>query len=223
APFSFVQITGAGFQPNETVNNQVVQIEGPLAGLAYEPWVVTPDDNGNFATTWYVFTDELIGATLKLTAVGQTSGFMASVVFSDSQTTCTPPPTGTPLVGAPAGGFAMDGDLEANTPLNGVGDWIPGSTGSGGGAVLTTNGVPVDPTTTFHLTDAFGAVENNFNGGLKVDNDPNNWTWVINPATGKDDINHALIHISSDNRGHRWVVLSADRAKNNGDSYVDFE
>ena len=32
APFSFVQITGAGFQPGELVNNQVVQVQGPAAG-----------------------------------------------------------------------------------------------------------------------------------------------------------------------------------------------
>ncbi len=30
APFSYVQITGAGFQPGEIVNNQVVQVQGPL-------------------------------------------------------------------------------------------------------------------------------------------------------------------------------------------------
>jgi hypothetical protein len=112
----------------------------------------------------------------------------------------------------------MDGDLQANAN---TGDWVPGS--GSGGAVLGTNGMPVNPTTTFHLVDGFGAAENNFNGGLKVDNDPNLWTWVINPTTGKDDINHALIHISTASDGHRWLVVSADRAKNNGDSYVDFE
>src|SRR5262245_43442824 len=34
APFSFVQITGTGFQPGEIVSHQVVQIEGPAPGSA---------------------------------------------------------------------------------------------------------------------------------------------------------------------------------------------
>src|SRR5437773_3112491 len=218
APFSFVQITGTGFQSGEIVSSQVVQVEGPAAGLAYDPWSVTADSQGAFHTTWYVFTDDLIGTTLRLTATGQSSGLTATTTFNDSATTCPPPPTGTPLTGTPAGGFAMDGDLQANAN---TGDWIPGS--GSGGAVMTTNGVPLNAATTFHLTDGFGAAENNFNGGLKVDNNPNLWTWLINPTTGKDDINNALIHISTASDGHRWLIVSADRAKNNGDSYVDFE
>src|SRR6266511_1173947 len=43
APFSYVQITGAGFQPGEIVSNQVVQVQGPAAGLAYSPWSVSAD------------------------------------------------------------------------------------------------------------------------------------------------------------------------------------
>src|SRR6266511_101785 len=54
-PYSVVWITGAGFQPGETVSNQVVQVEGPDAGAAYEPWGVVADANGNFVTSWYVF------------------------------------------------------------------------------------------------------------------------------------------------------------------------
>src|SRR5712692_7731171 len=67
-------------------------------------------------------------------------------------TVCPPPPTGTAAVSPPAGGFAIDGDLQANTPITGIGDWIPGPSG-GGGYVINTNGTPVTATTTFHLTD----------------------------------------------------------------------
>src|SRR5258705_13692212 len=74
APFSYVQITGAGFQPGESVNNQVVQVAGPAPGSAYAPWSVSADTQGGFQTTWYVFTDDLIGTTLSLTATGQSSG-----------------------------------------------------------------------------------------------------------------------------------------------------
>ena len=55
-PFSVVWITGSGFQAGETVSNQVVQVEGPAPGTAYEPWGVVADAAGNFATSWYVFT-----------------------------------------------------------------------------------------------------------------------------------------------------------------------
>src|SRR5262249_17254733 len=150
SPFSFVQITGAGFQPGEIVNNQVVQIEGPAAGMAYAPWSVTAEALGGFQTTWYVFTDDLIGTTLQLTATGQSSALTGTTTFSDSATTCPPPPAGTPLTGTPAGGFAMDGDLQANAN---TGDWLPGS--GSGGAVLAADGTPVNPTTTFHLVDGF--------------------------------------------------------------------
>src|SRR6266536_560564 len=65
-PFSVVWITGTGFQPGETVSNQVVQVEGPAPGTAYEPWGVVADTAGNFATSWYVFSDELLNTTLRL-------------------------------------------------------------------------------------------------------------------------------------------------------------
>src|SRR5215510_6287466 len=37
APFTVVTITGSGFQPGETINNQVTQIAGPAPGTAYAP------------------------------------------------------------------------------------------------------------------------------------------------------------------------------------------
>jgi len=135
---------------------------------------------------------------------------------------CPAPPSGTAPMQLPAGGFGIDGDAQANTPGIGIGDWVPDPTGSGG-AVLTSAGVPLDPTTTFHLIDAYGGIDTNFKSGLKVDDDPNTWSWIINPTTAKDDLNNALIHVSADSSGHRWLVLSADRAINNGDSYIDFE
>src|ERR1043166_315133 len=109
APFTFVDITGAGFQPGETVNNQVVQVIGPIAPFAYAPWDVTADANGGFSTTWYVFTDDLLGTTLELTATGKSSQLVATATFTDGSPACPPPPTGTPLTGTPAGGFAIGG------------------------------------------------------------------------------------------------------------------
>jgi hypothetical protein len=136
---------------------------------------------------------------------------------------CPPPPAGTALVTVPAGGFGIDGDLRANTPISGIGDWVPGPSGSGG-YVINSNGTPVNSATTFHLTDLYASnSDNNFAGGQKVDDNPNIWTWVENPVNAKQDINNALIHFSTDANGHNWIVVSADRFSNNGDSYIDFE
>src|ERR1041385_3467768 len=136
---------------------------------------------------------------------------------------CPPPPAGTAPVTVPAGGFALDGDLLANTPISGIGDWVTGSSGSGG-FVLNNDGTPVNGTTTFHLTDLFNnASDNNFAGGKKVDDNPNIWTWVQNPVNSKQDINNAVLHFTTDANGHNWLIVSADRLSNNGDSYIDFE
>jgi hypothetical protein len=137
---------------------------------------------------------------------------------------CPPPPGGTALITPPAGGFALDGNLQANTTVAGVGDWLPtpsGGSGSGG-FVLNNLGAPVT-STTFHLIDPFSAAENNFAGGQKVDDNPNVWTWVTNPVNNKQDINNALIHFGTDANGHNWVIVSGDRLSTNGNAYIDFE
>ncbi|HTL57694.1 MAG TPA: hypothetical protein VL361_18555, partial [Candidatus Limnocylindrales bacterium] len=108
-PFSYVDITGAGFQPGETVSNIVIQIEGPAAGTAYEPWEVTADADGNFTTTWLVFSDELLNTTLQLTSVGEASGLTAQATFTDAGTFSYTPTT-TSFTIAPGGnnGFTQD-------------------------------------------------------------------------------------------------------------------
>ena len=132
---------------------------------------------------------------------------------------------GTAPVNPPAGGFHIEGNLGSNTPTVGVGDWVPGSAGSGGN-VLTAAGVPVNAATTFHLTDPYNVSENNFAGGKKFNDNPADWTWVTNAAVGKCDIHNALFHFTTSNVGgvvHTWLVLAADRRVNNGNAYIDFE
>src|SRR5438552_3757099 len=86
-PGGTVYITGAGFAPGETVTNQVLHI--PDIGdnntsPAHQPWTVTADADGNFSTTWDVpFDEDELGATLQLTATGQTSGVTAQTTFTD--------------------------------------------------------------------------------------------------------------------------------------------
>ena len=110
-PYTYVYITGTGFTPGETVNMIVVQLSPNPA--SYEPWDVVADANGNFQTSWYVFTEDLIGATMQVTATGQTSALTASATFTDAV-----PPKGVAPVNPPAGGFAIDGDLLSNTPTS---------------------------------------------------------------------------------------------------------
>src|SRR5438874_5253104 len=72
-PYTYVYMTGTGFTPGETVNMIVVQLSPNPA--SYQPWDVVADTNGNINTSWYVFSEELIGATMQATATGQTSTF----------------------------------------------------------------------------------------------------------------------------------------------------
>jgi hypothetical protein len=103
------------------------------------------------------------------------------------------------------------------------GDWTPGPIGSGG-AVLTSGGVPVNGSITFHLIDAYSSgTDNNFKGGMKVDDNPNRWLWVSNPVNNKQDINNGLVHFAKAPNGDQWVMVAADRLSNNGDAYIDFE
>ncbi len=134
-----------------------------------------------------------------------------------------PPPAGVAPVLAPAGGFGINGYVLANTPVSGVGNWSPRAGGSGA-AVLDTNGVPLNPATTFHFRDAYNSTsDNTFIGGLKWTDNPNTWGWTTGKASSKTDINNVLLHIAFDTNGHTWVIVAADRLSTSGDSYIDFE
>jgi len=130
---------------------------------------------------------------------------------------------GTAPVYPPAGGFAIDGNLEANVTSGGIGDWVPGA--GTGGSVLLSNGTPVNSGSTYHSIDLWGvATDEKFAGGDKGTDDPNTWGWVTANATNKLDINNALVHITTDTTtGEVWAILSSDRYANTGDTYVDFE
>src|SRR6185503_480412 len=108
------------------------------------------------------------------------------------------------------------------------GDWLPGPAGSGGN-VLTSAGVPVNSNITFRVVDLFDSNNDDiFKGGSKVNDNPHTatstkWEWTLSKPTGKDDINNGLFHITQDATGHIWLVISGDRLKDDGTSYIDFE
>src|SRR5262249_9629321 len=121
---------------------------------------------------------------------------------------------GTAPVTVPTGGFGIEGDLRANDPTAGIGDWVPGSAGSGSN-VLTAAGVPLNTLTTFHVIDLYSSgLDDNFHGGDKVDDNPNTgWTWIQNPVGDKVDMNNGLVHFAVDSQNHQWVIVAGDRYK----------
>src|SRR5258706_13388156 len=91
APGSTAIITGTGFQAGETVTLQVLHYPtccDDATDPSHLPWTVVADGSGNVNSTWLVPGDaDELGATLQLTAVGQTSGLTASKVFTDATQT----------------------------------------------------------------------------------------------------------------------------------------
>jgi hypothetical protein len=128
---------------------------------------------------------------------------------------------GTALNGDP-GGFGIDGDLLANTPIANVSDWLDNSGGTGVG-LLNLDGTAKDPTLTIRRLDAVGTIDDVFAGSNKLNQNPNTWRWQTQTANDKTDMNNVYVHISSDGNGHRWITASGDRKSTNGTAYIDFE
>jgi hypothetical protein len=105
-----------------------------------------------------------------------------------------PPPSGIAPVISPTGGFAIDGNLMANSPVTNVGDWLLSTNAGTGGAVLDATGAPLNATTTFHFKDSYNSTaDNTFSGGKWTD-DPGTWQWTPGKANSKTDINNVLLH-----------------------------
>ena len=86
APRSTAVFTGAGFQPGETVQLKVKNLDRPCntvsADSSYLPWTVVADEDGGFVTNWIVC--DCPGDSLRLKATGQTSGLIAYAYFTDA-------------------------------------------------------------------------------------------------------------------------------------------
>ena len=224
-PYTYVYMTGTGFSPGETVN--MIVVESAPDPAAFEPWDVVADANGNVDTSWYIFTENLIGATMQVTATGQSSNLTASATLpmpSRRRASLRSTPLREASLSMATSYRTLQPHLLLLQQIRAIGTHGPGGSG---GNVLNNNatGTPVDSTTTFHLIDPFNSgTDDNFAGGDKVDNNPNTWNWTLNPVNAKQDINNALIHVTKDPiTQHTWVVIAGDRRSNNGDSYIDFE
>ncbi|NSW46183.1 MAG: SprB repeat-containing protein, partial [Bacteroidales bacterium] len=120
----------------------------------------------------------------------------------------------------PYGGFEIDGDLKANTPTNGIGDWLS-NTGSGG-YLLNNNGTPLDPFNTLYIIDDFNGNDDIYQSS-KFNENPNTWVWTTGAASNKNDINKTLFHLATDVNNNTWLIVASDRLSTSGTSYIDFE
>jgi len=164
-PGSTVILSGQGFQPGETVTLQVLHVDGGdnLTSPEHIPWTVTADASGNFTATWYIPTDEdELGATLRATADGQSSGLHAEVIFTDANLNSV-------SVGAASGSltYGAGGVITYTVSVK--------ATGSGAGptnVTLSTSGLPAAGVTVFWSSGSSSFVSPNiinFTGAATID------------------------------------------------------
>src|SRR5688572_12249521 len=126
APLSTAIFTGNGFGPIEEVVLKVKNLNQPCntvsADSSYFPWTVTTDESGHFETTWTVC--NCPGDSLRLKAVGQTSGLIAYAYFTDGNVTFK------------ASGLPDNTTVTVNYsfPTDGLGSISTFSTGNGNGS-----------------------------------------------------------------------------------------
>ncbi|HZG71979.1 MAG TPA: hypothetical protein VEY51_10645, partial [Chondromyces sp.] len=96
-PMSLAMFTGGGFTPGETVILRVKNLNRACntvtADSSYMPWSVRADGNGSFVTNWTVC--DCPGDSLRLSAKGQSSGYIAYAYFTDAPVTISPASLGT--------------------------------------------------------------------------------------------------------------------------------
>src|SRR5689334_20055055 len=97
------------------------------------------------------FTNQTSPILLKASHCLRRSAFFLLMVLCSAFAYAQPGP-GIANINPPTGDFQIEGDLQANTPVSGKGDWIPGPAGTGG-SVLNAAGVATSPLITFHLID----------------------------------------------------------------------
>ena len=135
---------------------------------------------------------------------------------------------GTAPVVPPNTGMKIDGFLQRQVPV--VGDWLKGTAPLNAAGTFIFNddgsGAIVSPGKIFHKIDLFSDQTNDeiFDGGNKLDDNPNVWGWRSGKPPAKDDINHSMVFITQDpSTNHIWVLVSGDRLSTNGTSYLDME
>ncbi len=141
---------------------------------SFDPWQVVADANGEFDTSWYVFSQDFNGASFLATATGETSQLTASAKFTDANGdgTMTVSPA-TAISGSPGNSFTfsflnVDQTFGANSTATVVvpAGWTAPQTSSSGspgfvsavavgagstvGAISVTGTGPLDHHNAFH-------------------------------------------------------------------------
>ncbi len=126
-------------------------------------------------------------------------------------------------VNPPTGGFHIDGDLRANTPQGGIGDWVSGPGGSGG-FIFNNDGTVNGGVNAQLVRDPYNErADIIFTEGSKFNADPSTWAWSVSKAPNKNDINNAMYLVTRDASNNDWIVIGGDRLSTSGTSYIDFE
>jgi hypothetical protein len=142
-PGGIVQIAGSGFTPGEVVVLQVVHlgegIDDDLTNPAHWPWEVIANANGGIQTTWVVPDSGFEGgATLLLTAYGNTSNRLASTTFTDGNIEIRVAPIG---VASFTTNLTITGQVAATTNLTNDGTAYSFGMGNPQSATLTVSPV----------------------------------------------------------------------------------
>jgi HYR domain len=140
---------------------------------------VVADENGNFQTSWYVFSEEFLGATFQATATGETSGLTASARFTDAAFNYSPTTNQSlsAAAGGPAVSFVQDvissqgTAFTANVQVAGTGpNPIPSGWVSTVPSPLTFTGAtnPETRTWTVFFTVPFGTTAGTYTANIKA-------------------------------------------------------
>jgi uncharacterized protein GlcG (DUF336 family) len=85
APGEYVIITGSGWEPGETIVLHFDEEPKPATCLLSHDLTATADASGNFTNSQFLVKENHLGVTFTLTATGQTSGLIATTVFTDGR------------------------------------------------------------------------------------------------------------------------------------------
>ncbi|MFN3760337.1 MAG: MBG domain-containing protein, partial [Algoriphagus aquaeductus] len=83
-PGDYVKITGSGWQPGETVSFHFEEDPKPTTCVNPHDLVAIADENGNIYNDQFLIRENHLGVTFTLTAAGQSSGLVATTVFTDA-------------------------------------------------------------------------------------------------------------------------------------------
>src|SRR5439155_12928229 len=176
-PYSYVYFHGSGFQPGETVDMLVVETD-PVQ-QSFQPWYVVADANGEFDTSWFIYSSDFNGATFLATATGETSQLTASATFTDgsgdgdmqvSPSTAVPGSSGNSFTfnfRTPNALFTQNSYVDVVVPAAWTAPTFPGNVSAAvaDGAVTTVStSIPVAGTIRVTFTGATGAPIGDGNG-----------------------------------------------------------